>query len=160
MRTVKTTWMAAAIAGLLAGGCAPPPVQDILIGEAVSGDLEAVVTVDRRTAHLGQTIGVTLTVRNTSRDPIPVESRTAAPMIVTVWNYDSEKRWRRVKEYPQVSIFQRTLWVLSGKEERTFAMKVPVEPDWPARQLVKLTAELNGRTDARPYVLVEIRRKQ
>ncbi len=138
-------------------GCSQHGPAEIPGTEVASGPLLASIATDRRSAEVGQSVRVTLIVRNTSGDPIPVEAASTAPMFVSVWRYVAAEGWLRIKEYPEAVIARRQAWVLEGREEKSFSMTVPVEPDWPTRQLIKLTAELNGRTDARPYVLMEIR---
>ena len=151
-----TAWVYGVVLAVCVAGCGRGGNVVILGREIASGPLSASITTDRRTAAVSESVRVTLTVRNTSREPIPIEAASTAPMFVSVWRYVAAEGWLRVKEYPEAVIARRRAWVLEGREEKTFSMTVPVEPDWPTRQLIKLTAELNGRTDARPYILLEI----
>ena len=161
MTTTRTTFLLG-LAGtsLLVLGCAPKGAPSVVTDQVASDSLLATMTADKRIARVGEGINVALVARNTSLRSMSIEAATTAPMIVTVWRYDMAKGWTRVKEYPKVAIYRRQTWVLHGGKERAFSMAVPVEPDWPTQQMVKLMAELNGRTDARPYVLIEIRPKE
>ncbi|NQU76345.1 MAG: hypothetical protein HQ546_08555 [Planctomycetes bacterium] len=150
-------------AGLVPPGCGwrnwfsrSPSQTQLSTGKAIGGDLSTTVMVDRRIARIGDKLDISLMAENTSSDPIPVEADTTAPMLVTVWRYNMANGWQRAKVYPEVSITQRSAWVLQRHEKRKFFMTVPVEPDWPTLELLRITAELNGRPDVRPFVLIEI----
>jgi len=145
---------------LAAGGCvdqggrggdeAPPNV--------VRRDkLEVSVTADPRVAAIGETIRVTVAARNHGYKPIPIESETAAPVIATLWRYDAAKGWIRVKEFPTAARRQHASWVLRSRKAEPFHLDLPVDPDWPVLETLKLSAELNGRPDARPHVFIYVK---
>jgi len=147
-----------ATTALWAGGCpggGPPPA---LSGQATSGDLLATLRVDTRIVRPGDEIHVTLTARNTGSKPMLVEAGTSATILVTVWRYDMQYGWRRVIEYPETALYQLTSWTLQpgAKGERTFEMPLTVGKAWPMLTRAKLTAEVNGRPGARPFVFIEV----
>lgn len=137
----------------LFGGKAP---EDPLTQRAAIGDLAATIGVDRGSVRVGESLTVRLTAENVGNDPIQINATSAALMRVTVWEYDGQ-RWQPTKRYPEVAAQVMTPWALAPKASREFATTIPVEPDWPVLQNVKITAELNGRPDVRPYVMVEAR---
>jgi hypothetical protein len=121
--------------------------------------LQVSISADRYTVKVGEQVHVTVTARNLSRTPIQIESATAAPVIVTLWRYDRAKGWVRVRQFPTAPLRRHSRWELGKKEQRTFRIDLPVEPDWPSLTTLKLSAELNGRPDARPHVFVYVQPK-
>ncbi len=146
-----------AAAVTVGAGC-PAPGPTPLGGQATSGDLLATIDVDTRIVRPGDTVNVTLTVRNTGGEPMVIEAPTSAPIIVAVWRYDLRFGWRRVREYPETALYRLTTWTLTpgGEGERTYEMPLTVEKDWPVLNRAKITAELNGRPGARPFVLIDV----
>ena len=148
------------LTALLAAGCVdqagrpgdePPP-------DVVRRDqLEVSVTADPRGASIGETINVTVAARNRGYKPIRIESDTAAPVIATLWRYDRAKGWVRVKEFPTAARRRHTSWVLRSGKTEPFHLELPVDPDWPVLETLKLSAELNGRPDARPHVFIYVK---
>lgn len=139
-----------------AAGCGKPAPTGPAISTASSGDLKTTLAIDREFARVGQTLHVTLMARNTGIHTLQIEARTGAPMLVTIWKYDVLKGWQRIGQYPEAAIFQLTPWKLGPFAQRTFEMDVPVGQSWPTNENIRLSAELNGRPDARPYLLVKV----
>ncbi len=155
-RTFLAFPILAIVATLVAGCSQPVPVGPVPGSETAGGHLSATLRTSTIAATVGDEIALTLTVANTGDEPLQIEATTAAPMIVTVWRHDRVVGWRRLREYPGVSVRIRNSWQLEPGEPKTLTMTVPVETDWPVLETLKISAELNGRTDTRPFVLVEI----
>ena len=148
------------LALLAAGGCVNqtgPRREQVQFSVVRRDKLEVSVTADPRIATVGETIRVTVAARNRGRKPIRIESATAAPVIATLWRYDAAKGWIRVKEFPTAPQRQRSSWVLPHGEAEPLRIELPVEPDWPVLETLKLSAEVNGRPDARPHVFIYVK---
>jgi hypothetical protein len=144
------------LAACAAVGCGKPAETTLTTASAADRDLKTTMTVDRQFARAGQDLHITLTARNTGLHTMEISARNSAPMLVTLWRYDSLKGWQRIAEYPQAAAFQLSPWKLSPFGQRTFEMTVPVDDTWPTNESIRLSAELNGRPDARAYVLVKV----
>ena len=149
----------AALMALGAGCQMQSKAPRTLTGEAASGNLHLTLRTDRRVAHVGDTLTLTVEAKNTGWTGMTIEAATAAPVIATVWRYDSVKGWVRYKDFPPVSYRTRQKWDLGLGQRRDFTMKLAVGADWPVLETLKITAELNGRPDARPHVLLNIQPK-
>lgn len=145
---------------LLTAGCSmwnsqPAEPSGPLDNTVVVDNLSATLNVDKVHASVGESFAVSLTVRNTGQEPIRINAPTGAKMLVTVWRY-TPIGWERVKQYPESVIQVVSPWTLEPGQTRTFEMIVPVTPDWPQLESLRLTAEPNGRMDVRPAVMVDV----
>lgn len=150
--------VAALLPALLAViGCAQKPMASPPAGQlsnhVTSGDLSARLVVDKPVAVVDNSFQVWLSVTNMGKTPVPVLADSTAPMIVTLWRY-TPTGWERFREFPQSAVRRSVSWQLHPGQTRDFHMTVPVTPDWPMTDLLKLTAEMNGRPEAQPAVLV------
>ncbi len=153
MKSAAALATAAIALGLAA--CAKPPTSPN-VGQAASGELSLKLTVDKTAVHIGDELHITLTAQNNGLSPINITSRSGALMLVTLWEYDKVRGWVRVKQYPEASTFQLVPWRLKARSERTFESDIPVEQDWPTDRMLRLTAELNGQPQLRPYVMITV----
>jgi hypothetical protein len=106
-------------------------------------------TADLAVARPGDTIPVTVTVENTSGDPIHWKARNTAPVIVRLQEQSpvGENVWQDVKKYPQAAGMAITPHRYEPGQEKTYTMNIPVEPDWPRGEVVRLAVHPNGRED-------------
>jgi hypothetical protein len=154
MKTCFLTMLA--LTACAAVGCATPGPSGPAVDEATSQGLKATLSVDRQFVHPGDSLHVTLTARNLTPHPMEITARSGARLLVTVWKYESIKGWQRIDQYPQAATFQLVPWKLAPFEQHTLDMTLPVSAGWPSNEMLRLTAELNGRPDARPHVLVKV----
>jgi len=47
-------------------------------------------------------------------------------------------------------------WTLPAGDERSWTLRIPVEPDWPTAEALRITGELNGRPEVSPVVCIEV----
>lgn len=151
---------------LLAGlglplGCtqAPEPGPSPTVDVERQGDLALRLEVDRQQVRVGESLELTLTATNTGEQPMRIEATSGAEVIVTIWRRQWND-WIRVKEYPEAAIQVLSPWTLGAESERTFTRSIPVQPDWPVLEQMRLTTELNGRPDVRPEVMITVQPRQ
>ncbi len=140
------------------GGCQPvsrPYGATALSGSASNAGLSLDVTVPARTACWGDTMEVIVIARNTSRRDIVINADSQAPVLVTISRRTSVG-WRKVLEFPRSSVRVANLWTLTAGGARAFTLELPVERDWPTGEDLRLTAQLNGRPDVAPGVIIYI----
>ena len=131
-------------------GCEVPQIESGSNSVRVNG---LVVQIDPSNTIVvrGETFKVVVVGRNTTREPIRIDARTGAPVYVRIWRHTG-LAWETVKRYPEVATMVMTPWTLAPHSERRFELNLTVGPDWPTNEPLRLTAELNGRTDLVPHV--------
>jgi hypothetical protein len=135
---------------LVLSGCKGPQIE---LGPNTAGVNGLVVQIDPSNTIVvkGETLKVVVVGRNTTREPIRIDARTGAPVYVRIWRYTG-LAWETVKRYPEVATMVMTPWTLAPHSERWFELNLTVGPDWPTNEPLRLTAQLNGRTDVVPHV--------
>ena len=139
----------------------------MLVGCAGSGaDLRPVNTVEvdglsvsveilKRDFNIGETFVATVTAENRTKMPIEIIARTGAPVYMRLWRHTG-LTWQEVKRYPEAATMVMSPWTLAPGDRRVFARQLVVEPDWPTAELLRLTAELNGRDEVAPALVIEV----
>ena len=64
--------------------------------------------------------------------------------------------WDRFKRLPETAGARLVTWRLEPGEVKTFKLLVVITPDWPTAETMRLTAQLNGRTDLRAEVVLRV----
>jgi len=155
MRTAL--WSLVSLALLAAGGCAEKPKLDDLATNAVEADgLKVQIQLPGRQFQTGQMLRVNITAINTTKKPIEIHSPTGAPVLVRVLRHTMLAA-EQVRVYPRSATANILSWTLPAGQCRNFALRVPIEPDWPVEEVLHVTAELNGYGKAAPGVFIVVR---
>jgi hypothetical protein len=151
---------------LLAVGCADggnrsgPGRHD---AATVSADrLTLTVQPGRRTVRTGERLAVDVTVTNTGSSAVEIVSPNAARLLATVWEkYDpTGSTWDKVKTYPQAAAMVISPWTLTPGESFRRTLNLPVEPDWPSEERLRLTVTVNGRDDLTAETFIQVVRPE
>jgi len=145
----------------LAAGCTAD--QDITAGGPTSQVVSQVqgknmtisVSLPKRDWQVGETIPVTVTAVNTTDRAVSVVSPSGAPVLVRVMRA-SKGSFEQVRLYPGSATSNVVNWTLPARGSRTYKLMVPVEPDWPMVEPLRLSAELNGTPQHSPAVTVTV----
>ncbi len=145
------------LAAFLAAGCSAQPQTAVTANAAtaVSNGLALSVEIDKSCFVVGDKVSIKLTARNTTDHPIRITAPNSSPYLICVWK-DNSLAWERILTYPKAAMMVINPWTLEANSERTFFVSVPVEPDWPTNELLRLSCELNGRPDLAPYVMITV----
>lgn len=141
-------------AAFLVAGCAPAAVD--ANGEtnvAKSADLAVSLTIPKRSYCVGETMQVVVTVANLTGQPKTIAATTAAP-VQFVLTRETQRYNPVVKKYPQFAAPAMSPWTLAPGQVRSFEQTLTVEPDWPREELLRLTANIAGRPDAAPSLVL------
>jgi hypothetical protein len=105
--------------------------------------------------HVGERFRITVTATNLTDRPLRIDARTGAPVYVRLSRFTGlyEEEFRA---YPQAAIMIMSAWTLRGGQSKAFPIELTVEPDWPRGEAIRLAAELNGRPDVQPVVVITI----
>jgi len=157
MRSTTCLFPTVAVFFALAG-CAAPEMQ---FGPGPGNSAEAKglivhVSVPKRDFAVGEQVKVTVTAVNTTRRPISFNATSSARAIVRLFRHTG-MGWEQVRRYPQAAAMILSPWRLERGQRRSFVLMVPVEPDWPSEEPLRLTGELNGRGDLAPGVVIRVR---
>ncbi|MFP4054555.1 MAG: hypothetical protein ACLFV7_11910 [Phycisphaerae bacterium] len=128
-------------------------------GRAVADDgLSVSITADEVVVSPGDTVNVTVYVTNTSSEPVKYNARNAAPVYVMVQKASdlAEGSWETVKKYPEAAAQVITPMEFRPGQQREFKMSLPVEPDWPTGETVRLAAYPNGRRELVASVRIKV----
>ena len=139
-----------ALAGCEGQKVAPRPANSVEIN-----GLAVTIDVPNRSFTVGEQFKVTVTAHNTTKQPMRIPAGSGAPVYVRLWRYTG-LAWEEVKRYPESAVMIMRPWSLAPGQKRTFAMQLAVEPDWPTGEVLRITAELNGRAEVAPGVTVEV----
>ena len=149
----KWTLLIVIPAGLFLGGCPKPDVK-LPPNAAALGGLVVTIEVSKEVVVRGDQVKVTVLARNDTDEPMRIVARTGAPVYVRVWR-KTFLGWEPVKRYPEAATMVMNPWTLAAESERKFELNLPVDPDWPSNESIRLTAELNGREEVSPGVIIE-----
>jgi len=155
---MKFSFITILIVCFAAAGCArqSQPVT-ANANTVVSDGLAVNIELDKTALVVGEAVMVKLTARNMTDQPIRIVSPTRSPHVIRVWR-NTGLAWDKVKAYPEAAMMVVSPWTLDAGADRTFFVRVPVEPDWPTAELLRLTGEFNGRPDAAPGVAITVSR--
>ena len=145
------------ISAFLVAGCGmsgKPAVENTVAIE--SDSLVTTFNIPSSTLTAGQTVDAVVTVRNTGWKSITVTPSSGASVYITLWK-NTGLGWTQIKTYPRSAEMVMKPWVLKWRSSREFRISVPVEPDWPVGEQIKLAAEVNGLPD-RPSMVVQVSR--
>ena len=154
-------YLASVLAALCFAGCAPSASKTagIVYSSTAAGDgLTVTLTLPRTVFVVGDRVTATITATNTTRRPIDIPADTGALVYVRIFRY-MPVGWEEVKRYPQTATMVMSPWKLPPKAQRTFNLNLTVEPDWPAKEPLRMTAELNGRPKVTPVLIVRVLRQ-
>ena len=136
-------------------GCAARDVQVSHVSSVAAGGLEVSVEIPKRDYTVGERFTVTVTARNESDSPVEIIARGGAPVYLRLWRC-GELGWEQIHRYPRASTMLVMPWTLAAGQARSFPIVLAVEPDWPDGELLKLTAEINGRNELAPALTLNI----
>lgn len=144
-----------AVLSLLAGCQTPPLAAGDNAAVVCSDTLQMSMQLGARTFTVGQTLPVTIKVRNVSGSPVTIQAKSGAPVYIHLSRrlplFEEE-----FKTYPEASSMVMDLWTLMPGETRTFDLTLPVEADWPKNEPIHLVGELNGVTGLSPAIVVTV----
>ena len=155
-----TRWTAAIALSLLllTVGCGQDNADE-QPGYAVAKDGLAIhATADLAVVQPGDTITVSVRIENTSDQTIRWTARNTAPVHVRVQE-ESELEmglWQDMKVYPEMAGMAITPHEFAPGEEKTYTMNVPVEPDWPRGEVVRLAVHPTGRRELTGTIKVKV----
>ena len=142
----------------LMAGCAAPVAPTVVPrhgGTAQADGLELSVALSAASVKAGDKITVTVTARNVSDSPITIHADNSAPIWVRVW-HETPMGWDVVRTYPRSVAKVQSSVKLAPGEARPFTMTLPVEPEWPTNERIRISGELNGnKLQAHADLLVE-----
>lgn len=104
---------------------------------------------------VGEQFELTVTAHNMTRRPMRIDAETGALVYVRIFRHTGLV-WEEVKRYPATAAMIMSPWTLQRTTRRDFVMQMTVEPDWPVGEPLRITAELDGRPDVSPEVIVEV----
>jgi hypothetical protein len=136
-------------------GCQLQPVAEggFTVG-AHRGGLLLEMSIPDRYFVRGDTVPVTVVARNTADEDLTVRADSGALVYVWLWRHTGTA-WEQVKRFPAAAVMAAREWKLPAGGSHKLAMNLDVTADWPTGEPLKLTAELNGRSDVRAAALVE-----
>jgi len=126
----------------------PPPIQVEKDGLALALKLPA------RKFVVGDTFTVRLTAANATDKDMTMTPKTAPLAVVRLWRQVASE-WVQIKQYPAASSDPAAPWTLPAGKDRALAVKVTVERDWPVREPLRLTGEIQGRKDPVAGILIQ-----
>jgi len=127
-----------------------PPVNDVTVD-----GLRMTIELPKRDFQIGEQFIAHVEATNTTGREMKIVSRTGAPVYFRIWRHTG-LNWEEVKSYPETSTMVMTTWTLGGKSDRSFAIPLIVEPDWPVAEILSISAELNGREAASPRLTFQV----
>jgi hypothetical protein len=155
MRSLTLTLLAATLAAV--PGCPKP--QEFPHGiesQATANGLTLELTVPRREFVRGETLPVTVVAHNRSGKEMTINAGSGALVYVSVF-HRTPAGWELVKRYPQTAAPLASPWRLArGGSSAPLRLDLPVEPDWPTGEPLKLLAELNGRPEPKVFGIVHV----
>lgn len=133
------------VAGLVSAVGCQRSEKIVWRGQADDG-LVVTASIPRRSYVRGDTVDIHIDVRNTSGRAIAIPADSGALVYATLWRRTTIG-FEQVKRYPQTAVMVAAPWNLRSGKSYKCTLRLPVEPDWPTSEPLKLTVELNGRDD-------------
>ncbi len=156
MRSVSLSIMLAAattLSGCLWGKL--PPRDHRQHNVAVANGLSVTLDIPNWEFTQGETFTATVTVKNLSYSPTTIKASTGAPVFIRLLRY-TRLGWEEVLRYPRGEIMFMNHWTLGAREKKTFSLQLTVEPDWPIGDVVRMVAEVNGRAEPAPSIIIRV----
>jgi hypothetical protein len=142
--------LSAALAGCPRGGPA-----DGTGARAVGDGLAVELHAEPNVVLPGERLHVVLTAENVSPRPLRIQAPSGSPYFLRLWRHTGVD-WEHLKRYPQADVQMLTPWTLPAGASRRFDVSLPVEPDWPRGEALRLTGEVNGREDVRAALTIRV----
>lgn len=133
----------------------PPVDPNIITDTASAGALVLTLQLPRGELTVGETLDMTLIAHNVTRGPIWLTAPRHTHWVLRVWRHTG-LAWEEVKRYPPTPMNVQLPWILGGQKTRTFHARIPVEPDWPTAETLRITAELGGEPGVVPKLSVTV----
>ena len=134
-------------------GCAVPGPEATNTVRAADG-LAVSIETAKRAFVAGERLNVLVTAKNHGGAKT-IGAVSGAPAYVRLLQHVGIG-WEEVRRYPETEMMVISPWQLEAGQKRQFILPLTVEPDWPVGELLRLTAELNGRPDVAPGVVIEV----
>ncbi|MFB3892135.1 MAG: hypothetical protein ACE15C_08950 [Phycisphaerae bacterium] len=153
---MRTAWNLPLACLILAGCTEIKPAPIVGQGNTVkSKDLAVRVEVPAKVFYVGQRFTVKVTATNLTDSPLTITARRGAPVYVHLSRFTGLFE-EEFQTYPEAALMVMSQWTLAPHEAKTFPLDLVVAPDWPRGEPLHLTAEINGRPDLRPMVVITI----
>ncbi len=154
-RSLLTVLLAGAC--LASGGCfwrgRPTPAEGTSIRTV--GPFRVVLAVPAGAYEPGDSFTVTVTTTNVSDEPVVVHRWGSVAYYLTV-SHNRGTGWEEVHTYPGGTAGVMESWTFRPGQQKSTAIRLTVEPDWPVGELLRLEAHMNGREEVRAAEFVEI----
>lgn len=136
-------------------GCRRGEMASVLRNSVEADGLVVSIELPKRSFTVGERSEVVVTATNTTGKAMTIFASSGAPVYLHIWRHTGLS-WEKVKRYPRTATMVMTPWRIEGRGERRFVMPLTVEPDWPTGEILKISAELNGRPEASPQLTFQV----
>jgi len=155
MRIAGTLLLVLAL-GVLSGCRKSEPVVDPTFNETPPiGGLQVGMKLPKTGFVTGETFNVVVTAKNVSDEPVTIDAASGSQVYVRIHRYTG-MTWDEVKRYPETATMLMKPWTLQPGQQQSWKLMIPVEPDWPTAEGLRITAELNGRPEVSPVIAIEV----
>ena len=137
---------AALVVGVGCMGQSKQAARELPRHTVVSQGLGLTLVLPNRQFTTGQTIQARVIAENLTSQPITINSPTGALVVMRLLRHTG-LFWQDVRSFPESTTMVLTTWTLRGGQQREFIVSLRVEPNWPTQEVLRLTAELNGRNE-------------
>ena len=141
--------------GLAATGCTPPPKPTAEIWSASSEGVLLEVSTRTRKVFAGEMLPLTVTVRNSTPQEVGMNATSGALVGVSVLR-QTAAGWEVVKKYPDTAVMVASPWRLGPRGSRVFHVNLPVAPDWPTNEALRIEVQVNGWPDLKAGGIVQV----
>ncbi len=117
--------------------------------------LALTLSISKATPCLGERVQAVVTAANTSKKPIEFSADTTAPVLLDVWRPVGQS-WELFNRLPGAARTRLTTWRLEPGQVKVFHLTMDITPDWPTAETMRVTAQLNGRTDLTAEVVLRV----
>jgi hypothetical protein len=126
-----------------------------VVQEVTKDGLTVELRMPRRHLVRGEMLPITVTARNQTKEEMAIDADSGAAVYVTLWRQTSVG-WEQVKRYPESVTMVATKGRLGPKASQSFPLNLRVAPDWPTGELLRITAELNGRPEPQAGAYIQV----
>lgn len=131
------------VMAFLAGCAEPARLAPRRGGMTQANGLELSLNLSSTAVRAGDELIVTVTARNASDKPITIHAPNSSAVWIRVWR-NTPMGWDVVKTYPRAVARVEGVLKLAPGQQKQFAMTLPVEPDWPTNEKIRISGEING----------------
>jgi hypothetical protein len=142
-----------------AGGPVAPAVDDEDTSLAEADRFYLVLDLPKTQYKPGESLNATVMAVNHRDEPVNIQATSSALCKLSLWRPESTQ-WNRFKTFPEMAAAVMTDWTLEPGQRRSFTFNVPIKPDWPTHELIRVKAQLNGMPELTPHVDIEILRSE